>query len=807
MDYSIPPSDNFFESAAQIIQSLQKENPGKEYNVILPNKRSCRELKKYLPKTHTSLLPKLTTISDLFSFEDITLPLTKLLKDERQSIPLNTLYELAESLSFLIKELTLNNVHLDQLISAVPENLQKYWNHTIAAVGAAMEAFEIKKSINIIQERLNTFLMKTENIVTAGLGEVNLYAKLLLQKAQSHGTVISHLRSDTICAKAVEFQEFNSIFEEGQCVAIAVRKAVFEEKSILIVSPDQSLTEIIKSELKRWNIFIDDSRGVLFSKTFDGLLISSILDMMEKQYSTVSVLNVLHISPIFSTIASKLELFLRRQRYVPTIFSEALKLYPDKDVELSSLTKKIMEISADACSIKSFSAWFETCHQLTFIFNPESVDHLHNISSRFLQDYFLALKITLKEFSVFFKNHVISQPLRRARGYTPNVVILGAIEAQLLDADLVIITSANEESWVKSFEKNDFWLAQSLQEHFGMQSVKMKNDFLRNIFERLVQKKNVLITRSTLVDGAEQQKYEYFKKIAESLEIKNASWLSELALGIEKSCQSELIKFKEPNPELNLRPQRFWVSDLDLLVCNPYAFYAKKILGLSELPHPNELKNIRGNYIHAVLEKFIKNLKGAPSLTELQRAAREVLKDKWLDPSDFGLWFFRLDKIFSFIINNIEAKKHFAEISGSCSIKITENYEASVSCRADRIDVDEDGISIVDYKSGHAPTEAQVYKGDKKQLLIAAIIAQNGGFGLTEMMVKNLCYWELIDSKIVSIASDGEKVLQGSADALEWLKNLIYKFNVGRESYKINADASYDESYLHLARVKEWLNV
>ncbi|MDR1333823.1 MAG: hypothetical protein LBJ71_01240, partial [Holosporaceae bacterium] len=83
MKHKIPSSDHFLKNVAEIII----KNP---YAVcILPNRRSCRELRKYLQSDNG----KIIAISDLFSFENekIILSLIKLLKPMK--IPFSTLYE------------------------------------------------------------------------------------------------------------------------------------------------------------------------------------------------------------------------------------------------------------------------------------------------------------------------------------------------------------------------------------------------------------------------------------------------------------------------------------------------------------------------------------------------------------------------------------------------------------------------------------------------------------------------------------------------------------------------------------------
>jgi ATP-dependent helicase/nuclease subunit B len=647
---------NFLKNAAEII----KKNA--DVVVVLPNKRSCRELKKYLfDKENTEII----AVSDLFSFENekSILSLVTLLKQKMSNIPFNTLYELATDLCSLLNELVLNNVNLNQLFSTIPDHLQKYWSHTVGIIEMAVNIPEIKENLKQVQKKLDNFLRIDRRIMIIGIKEVNYYARQLLKKATENGIIIN---SDSVFEKkSINFLEFNSIFEEGAGIAIAVKTAVSKKKSVLVISPNRDLTDIIKSELQCRNIFADDSRGVLFSKTSHGILISLIIDMAENFYDCTSVINVLKINPIFRTTALELELFFRKSQSVPSNFFTAFDLYPkDKtSAEFLSLIDKFHVIFKNSDNIKSFSECFDMYYQLTLEINSESAKQFRE----FLPYFDWSVKITLQEFGIFIKKYVLSKPVRTVEGYTPGVVILGAIEAQLLDADYIIIADAKDESWRKSIEKNDFWMTQSMIKYFGMQSAEMKNEFLQSIFTRFAHKKNVLITKSILVGGVRQQRYRYLNKLAENVEITEAVWLKKIITD-EKTSQHELIKFEIPCPEINLRPRHFTVSDIDLLQENPYAFYAKKILKLPELSHINELKNIRGNYMHNVLEQFVKNKRFTSS--DFLRTAQKILKNKWINPIDLGLWFFRLNKISGFIIKNMNATNCWTEVCGCVSIRI-----------------------------------------------------------------------------------------------------------------------------------------
>jgi ATP-dependent helicase/nuclease subunit B len=287
--------------------------------------------------------------------------------------------------------------------------------------------------------------------------------------------------------------------------------------------------------------------------------------------------------------------------------------------------------------------------------------------------------------------------------------------------------------------------------------------------------------------------------------------LRQLIFSIRKSQEQKAMQFEAPNPGLHYRPRKLWASDVDLLINNPYAFYAKRILRLPELNDINNPKYVRGNYLHALLKSFVKHSPDKTDLAGLNYFAEKTLKNRWLRPFQLGLWFFRKEQIFAFVAAHLDNNcRYFAEVSGDFILQISPDYEAHICCRADRIDVNADGgLSIVDYKTGTTPSSNKIERGLKMQLPIEGLIAKNDGFGLGYTSVERLIFWRFGgvnggEEKIISAnRAETEKLCEKTCDQL---RKMINKYNVLGASYAVNVDALYDKVYLHLARIKEWHN-
>ena len=114
--------------------------------------------------------------------------------------------------------------------------------------------------------------------------------------------------------------------------------------------------------------------------------------------------------------------------------------------------------------------------------------------------------------------------------------------------------------------------------------------------------------------------------------------------------------------------------------------------------------------------------------------------------------------------------------------------------------MDQDGIAtIIDFKTGAAPTKQEVYSGLSPQLIVEAIILSEGGFSINCQQVKNLAYVKIasnhpyIRTSLITITPSD--IAQHKQGLLELLEHYITTLEFPIE-YNI---MKYDD-YKHLAR-------
>ena len=848
--YNIDLCENFLKEVVGFIK--QNINPIEiaKYTVVLPNNRSCREFKKYFSENNESktiCFPKIISISDTIIFEDqkISALITKILRNRNKNIPINTIFELALSITKLIKELIINNVDYTKIRYFVPANLMNHWEHTVNMISECIANEKINNMLSIatlnLRHSIKSISENDAKIIVAGISNTDIYTKEFIKATyeSENGLIFTignaNSQNQTYNKEIIgdlpyinlptnlstdrerdfiELAEFQNISEEAQAVAISVRKAVYEQKNVLIVAPNRDLSVRIKSELKRWNIVADDSYGEVFAETYHGLLVSLVLDVFTDEFSSRSVLKILKIT--HSQHAFKMEKFLKTQRSIYPHFFDAFMEWKSENSEMnqeiSTLVSKLYNILKNNDLLKkqakkTFSVWSQIIIDIIDIFNAKTAALFAEIIKQYIDFSDVFGEITFDEYSIFIKKHSLQTSVRYSGGYTDGVVMLGTLEAQLLNADFVIIAGANEDSFISS-EKENFWMSNSMMRTLNIPTNEQKDKFIQCVFERLAHKKHVLITRSDRVLGSQQVKYPFLDKLLKLLKSEKNTNLYNLISCVNKGDKKESpqkISLPYANPQLKYRPNKFSVTDIESLKNNAYAFYAKKILKLKELNEFDEIKNLRGNYIHVVLDNFVKKRYG----DDIYHTAEETLKELKIEELPFGFWFFRINNILDFVKDNTFGSS-ISEIWGERSLAIDPNNVCKIICKADRIDVNDDnnGITIIDYKtSSEKITKKNVEQGEKIQLVIEAWIAKNNGFKISKNSVSSVQYWFLKkDCEKVIVTNDIESTDLLVEKTIDGLRKLIYQYNIIGKPYCVNVGYKFDDSYMHLARVKEWLD-
>jgi ATP-dependent helicase/nuclease subunit B len=135
-----------------------------------------------------------------------------------------------------------------------------------------------------------------------------------------------------------------------------------------------------------------------------------------------------------------------------------------------------------------------------------------------------------------------------------------------------------------------------------------------------------------------------------------------------------------------------------------------------------------------------------------------------------------------------------------------------LTARADRLELHQGGLSVIDFKTGGAPSKKQVETGFSPQLSLTAAIAEQGGFpGLGRVRPDALLYVSVTGRRPPAKIEDrsGEAgAAAAAATALEGLRSKIAQFEDVQRGYGSRTAPQFAQrsvsDYDHLARVREW---
>ncbi|MBK8543364.1 MAG: PD-(D/E)XK nuclease family protein [Caulobacteraceae bacterium] len=263
----------------------------------------------------------------------------------------------------------------------------------------------------------------------------------------------------------------------------------------------------------------------------------------------------------------------------------------------------------------------------------------------------------------------------------------------------------------------------------------------------------------------------------------------------------------QPRPPSDKRLTQISVTQVETLIRDPYAVYARRILKLDHLDPigaeagPAE----RGTAVHRAIERFGDGSDPA----ELSRLLDEELGWHGIAPERRAADRERLLTSISALI------AWFNERSSSGATIYREKYGkmpvdgVNLTGIADRIEIGPDHVAILDFKTGKPPTDDQVNSGLSPQLLLETAMLMSGSIGdVPKATPTELIYWQFGGSKPAPhvVDAEGGPVL-AAEKAMASLRGLLNRYAKAEQAFyskpRVQFLKPYDE-YDLLARRKEW---
>lgn len=419
-----------------------------------------------------------------------------------------------------------------------------------------------------------------------------------------------------------------------------------------------------------------------------------------------------------------------------------------------------------------------------------------------------------------------AKPVRPRRPGHPRLFIWGQLEARMQQSDLMILAGLNEGVWPKVDEPGP-WLNPSMRDRLGLPRLERRVGQAAHDFVQAAAGGEVVLSRAEKdLDGSPTVPCRWLVRlkaclaasdIASAAIAENQDW-QHWALTLDQPSGKAIpAEQPKPTPAVAHRPRKLPVSDIERWMKNPYALYAKRILGLAPLD-PLEADPgaaDRGIIVHHVLERFVKAYPGdlpGDALERLLDVGVQAFASYNHRPQVRAIWWPRFLRIAEWVVAREAGVRHeLGEILVEVKGELVIDGDAGpfhLTARADRLERMLDGsIHVVDYKTGSPPGKHDMQSGKAPQLPLEGMMLRQGAFAeLGAAEVKDLQFWRL------SGGEEGGKLERRSIELLEGvldnLEALIRHYDQETTAYPAayRQPTARREDYDHLARLGEWPN-
>ena len=669
--------------------------------------------------------------------------------------------------------------------------------------------------------------------------------------------------------------EAPSLQDEAMSIAVILRDTLqTPQKTAALITPDRDLARRVSSICKRWAIDLDDSAGVPLSQTPTGIFLQLSARLCEKDLSAGTLLSLMKhglFAPTFddeimnsAKSTTFLDKLILRRSPVPKTMTQLQKKL-DKQENLDPNIASFMNAFVEACAPLHGLANETKLHEFATLLEL----HLHlsetlcppatlwsDEAGRSAATFFADLReqaphmppVSLSAYINIITDLMSPVTVRPAYGTHPRLTILGQLEARMTQADTIILGGLNENIWPPKTQP-DAWMSRPMRAQFGLPSPERSVGLSAHDFTQGLCHRHVFLTRAMKKDGAPTAPARWFarmKTVLMAMDCQDALPMNQphlyrhyaQNLDVPQGAPAPFTR-PAPTPPLTARPTTLYVTAIESWMRDPYALYARYILGLRKLDPLDAPYDaaVKGTLIHKIFEVFIREHMGAnidkppPAAYEIllqtgHDIMTEILGPREDNPSLWGFWQPRFENIARWFIDKETTWRGFArpalqETIGSLTFTAKGTQTPfTLNAKADRIDRIKGNAdnehAIIDYKTGQSPSQPDILNGFSPQLTLEAIILNHGGFAqlLPHSKTGYLGFWEMGGSKAKPGA---ETIIKGNMDeitaqAFDGIEALVRVFADDQTPYYSlprpdKAPRAEFQDYAHLARVQEWITL
>ncbi|MBR6010346.1 MAG: PD-(D/E)XK nuclease family protein [Alphaproteobacteria bacterium] len=457
--------------------------------------------------------------------------------------------------------------------------------------------------------------------------------------------------------------------EEAVVVGKIASNAVSQNKSVLVITPDAAANQRIKSEMEKLKISADFSSGLSGENTNLGRAVLNLFDYWYEE---------------------SVQDFEARYKESNYNLFDMLVRFVDENPDFDFQPNFVIENEDDIAVWQAVKSIAEILCANNIILN-------------------------VMDARAVIADAMSSVTVRKSRPDDCKVCVIGTIESRMQTADVIILTGLNEDMFPTVGYRNA-WLPSNVAKKIGLPSPNRKVSLMALDFMNLSCGAEVYWLRSKQSGGNLTTESRYLSRVR--VAVGNVKEGNEILKSVREMDDVEYnpLDYSPPAPPID--KSDVWVTELDLLIHNPYAFYVRHILRLKPKDDYWVLPDARqfGNCVHDAV-RYTEDYSAENLIREMDKRAIDILPPGsilfhfWHKRfEDFAPW---LEK---YLKNQVNLHK---EIDGSINI-----MGRNVYARADIVSSD----GVADIKTGEAPKQSQLKEGMIPQLPLEGFMWQNGGF-------------------------------------------------------------------------------
>lgn len=632
--------------------------------------------------------------------------------------------------------------------------------------------------------------------------------------------------------------------QEAKVIALKLREvSETPGRTAALVTPDRVLARQVQQICKRWNIELDDTAGSPLSNTALGRFISLPLDVLREGYRP-SILLALLKHPLCGYGYSKADIEIdikelerpqklrgalpkdMRSILAPTKFGTFLDTQEKQLKTLHSGTENPAR-SMILAHITFLEALAQTPYQTGTerLWTGDYGEAAALFFSKLLQETDIIGDVSIHDYAEIITTLLRDLVVRPKYGMHPRLMILGQIEARLVQSDVMILGGLNEGTWPPD-PGNDPWMSRPMRKAFGLPDPDRAIGLSAHDFVQAFSAKEVLLTRSVRVDSAPTVPARWLERldtVLSAMQYDPAIIHDHILPHFAELLDQPDGDFSpatrpQPTPPSDARPSQLPVTAIEKWMRDPYAIYARYVLGLRKLDPVEQEADaaLKGSWIHDILRWIVDEYPNTfpENIIDIIMEHAENDPDK---PASYTLWYPRFRHMMEWFIAHEktwrkEARPLLLEQEGRMMIN-----GLTLTAKADRIDLihANSKLAVIDYKTGSPPKKKEVQSGLAPQLSLEALILRENGFSsIQDKTADILSYWKISGGKDAS----KEERLSGpkfpSVDKLcdtayEGVASLVQTFSNPNMPYICLPDPEIAppdswQDYAQLARVAEW---